>query len=190
MKIETIFCDLDGVLADFHSAALLAHGREVLSTKAWPKGVDLKDVLGLKYETAEDKTTFWKPINQLEFFWEELSSFPWVGQLLEELESRVGNKNVIICTSASEDPKSNSGKAQWLLDRGIRKGLIQINRTEKNHLSGPGKLLIDDWSINMGPWVEKGGDVILFPQPWNVNHAHAEDPMTYVINELNLLITE
>ena len=49
----------------------------------------------------------------------------------------------------------------------------------------PDQLLIDDNDGNVESFRERGGQAILFPQPWNLNHRLCGDRMGYLSDELS-----
>lgn len=194
MKFDTALVDMDGVLSDFHSHALRAHGITPFPRLQWPSmGVPLNKLweldaikyLSLRQETELEKAAFWHPINSNPMFWEELEPFYWIDELLELLESKVGRGNVEIATAGSKHPSSYSGKRQWLMSNGLGR-FEPIIIGKKWRLSHPGTILIDDWEKHEG-FTKRGGSFCLFPQQWNRNHAEAADPVRYVAQYLEHL---
>ncbi len=45
-------------------------------------------------------------------------------------------------------------------------------------------LLIDDKDKEVNKFKEKGGQTILFPQPWNSNFAYAKRPLEFTLEKL------
>ena len=79
---EHIFLDLDGVLADFVTAAAHLHGRpDILS--AWPLGTwDMHTALGMS------SGAFWGAIDKAGCdFWAGLEPFPWTFELFDRLRN-------------------------------------------------------------------------------------------------------
>ncbi len=58
---------------------------------------------------------------------------------------------------------------------------------KKQKFARPNVLLVDDWEKQVDPFIEAGGQAILFPQPWNRNHEFASDPLKYVLDSLTAL---
>lgn len=147
------FLDLDGVIIDWDRAVQEFHGLEYQPPQHWN---DVFDIVGLH------GPDFWEPIDNAEF-WENLPMFSWAESLLAMME----NRHVCLLTSPT------IGAA------GYRQNWIQKNLPnyfyEKRYLIGlakpycarPNAVLIDDSTNNCEGFKECGGEVILFPQPWN-----------------------
>lgn len=172
-EIEAVFCDLDGVLVDFVSAALQEHGRANLE---WPPGVwSMEEVLGLSTDA------FWQPIRQRgAAFWAELPRYPWAEELVAALEARFGG--ITIATRPDEHPSSSHGKALFCTRHLPGRPVAML--PAKHLLSRPGRLLIDDSDHNVEAWRQAGGEAILFPRRWNALHAEARWPLLHVGAEL------
>ena len=172
-----LLVDMDGVLVDFVTAALRLHDRlEVLQD--WPAGEwDMSEVMGISGQE------FWGPIAEAGAdFWATLEPYPWCDDLFELVES---TGPWCILTSPSGDPFCAAGKITWLqrrFGRGFRRFLIG---PPKWVCARPDQLLIDDNDTNVDRFRERGGRAILFPQPWNRNHALVEDRMSYLEDELS-----
>ena len=172
-----LLVDMDGVLVDFVTAALRLHDRlEVLQD--WPAGEwDMSEVMGIS------GPEFWGPIAEAGAdFWATLEPYPWCDDLFELVES---TGPWCILTSPSGDPFCAAGKIAWLqrrFGRGFRRFLIG---PPKWVCARPDQLLIDDNDTNVDRFRERGGRAILFPQPWNRNHALVEDRMSYLEDELS-----
>lgn len=178
-KFDHVFLDMDGVLCDFVSAAMEMHGK-FYDAATYPKGEwGIEKVLGIS------KTQFWKEINGNVGFWESLKAFDHTNQLMTT--AYAAGKSVSILTAAARDPSGacHSGKVRWMAHFGRHAPLITCE--DKWLLSAPGRLLIDDNDTNCAKWREKGGDAILFPQPWNSLHEMAGMQMVYVGAELQKL---
>ena len=185
-KFQTIYLDMDGVLADFHTAALIAHKKPEWNRDNWPElGEDLQSVLGMK---GQDKSVwlpkFWEPINAHPTFWEEYPIFPWAQELIELCREYVTTPHgLVICSSPASSCKGEDKrqKLRWLAKHGIN---LEVKFTEKKHeLSKLDTLLIDDWEKQVDPFRRLGhGRSILFPQPWNRNAVEdwIEKPLHYV----------
>jgi len=150
---------MDGVLCDFISEAMDAHGH-VYDPEKWPRGeFDVAKVLGIS------ASKFWERIDAGgDGFWAFLNPYPWAFQLVRELQQI---DRVVIATSPSRSPGSYSGKRRWLIRHGLDR-LDCMFGGMKYLMSQPGRTLIDDGEHNIKPWVENQGRGILFPQPWNM----------------------
>mgnify|MGYP002625225929 FL=1 len=174
----TIYLDMDGVLCDFVSAAMAVFGHEY-NPQTWPpRQWDIAPIVGV------DTVTFWQRINQLgEDFWTYLQPYPWMRDLVDAVSEFA---RPIILTSPSRSPHCLSGKRQWLINNGL--GDLQAAYTPlKHHLAAPGRILIDDSASNGRKFEEAGGEVILFPQPWNAMGIYTLDVVDYVRGHLEEL---
>lgn len=173
-NIKRIFLDLDGVLADWASAAIRVHGRDSQSTvAAWPAGTyDLADVLGVS------GNAMWAPINAAgESFWATLQPYPWCDEVMGLCTDLAPTT---ILTSPSKDPGAASGKTRWLqaqFGSGFRSYLIG---PDKVSCARPDAVLIDDADKNCEGFIAAGGRAIVFPQRWNGAHKYADDPVPVV----------
>lgn len=181
MNINRIFLDLDGVLADWSSAAIRAHGLDPFKVhERWRPGeYDLADVLGMS------GNKMWQPVNDAgEDFWANLQPYPWCMDLTSLCTSLA---RTTILTSPSKDPAAAAGKTRWLqaqFGSGFRAYLIG---PDKASCGRPGAVLIDDADKNCDAFRAEGGAAILFPQRWNSAHRHTEDrmfPVTFCLRNM------
>jgi hypothetical protein len=182
-KITRIFLDLDGVLADWASAAILLHDHDPEAIMgSWPPGVyELAEVLGIS------GNEMWRPINSAGAeFWANLEPLPWCGDLMS-LCTRIAPTTIL--TSPSKDPGAAAGKTRWLQS--------VFGSSFRDYLIGPAKgacasrgaVLIDDRDEGCEWFIAAGGHAIVFPQPWNSAHAIAprierEGPAGYVLDKI------
>lgn len=151
-----VFLDLDGVIIDFHTAAIkhfgLAGKVEVDDIDSWHKLIEI---------TGLTETEFWDGIP--EEFWRDLKLLPWAKRLLSILYKY--KPCLLTCPS-----HNNAGVRQdWI--RRYMPDYFYANR----YLIGPGKeyvarqgsILIDDSDINCEKWRAEGGTAWTFPRPWN-----------------------
>lgn len=169
-----IFVDIDGVLADFVSASIAVHGGQY-DEEAYPKlEWSIANVLGIT------ESEFWAKIDATEpNFWPNLDPYPWALNLLESVRTR---GRVSLLSTPSKHSSCHSGKRQWV-DRWVSDCELILCKS-KDLLSGPGRVLIDDNDGNCEKWRARGGTAILFPQPWNQNHALTGRRFGYVIEQL------
>lgn len=207
MKLKFIYLDLDGVIANFHAEAIRAHIRkgplktrhgthsdpmeayELASNEKWPRGHSLQKYIG--FDSLEQ---FWQPIDQDPLFWRGIQPYPWYKKLIEMSSGYC--QHLVFCTSPSSHHYSWSGKALWLSLHGLDHipcVMMGVNDNNRNGqpspagkwmLAAPDRLLLDDFHKQTGPFVEAGGQAILFPQPWNRNHEYCHDPLGYTLAEL------
>lgn len=192
--ITRIFLDLDGVLADWCSAAILAHGRDPTDViLSWPSETyDLAQVLGIS------ANAMWAPIHERGAqFWAELAPYPWVHDILRGCQSVAPTT---ILSSPSLDPQAAAGKIAWLqrmFGRGFRDFLIG---PDKPSCARRGAVLIDDRDEGCEGFVAAGGHAVVFPQPWNTRRALAlatgprtissEGPWGLILHDLSRISSE
>lgn len=168
--ISEVLLDMDGVLADWHTAACRACGierPESLIHKGWA----LAETLGI----TED--VLWARVDSCETFWRDLEPYPWVHELVE-LCQMYGE--VTIATSPAWKPSCASQKIEWLREQfGDRFSSFMIGR-KKHLMARPNAVLIDDWDKNVKLFRDHGGYAITFPRPWNSMHAQSDNPVAHV----------
>lgn len=172
MAIKQICLDIDGVLADFvgGTAKLLGFDPAVVDT--W----DYYPLIG----TTEDK--FWRAIDAAGAdFWYGLTPYPWLYILYKACKKIAPT---ILLTSPSNHVSSVAGKLSWMHCYFGEKFRAYLMGSAKEFCAGPGMLLIDDSDANCCKFREHGGEAILFPRPWNENRSLSDDPMLYVLDEL------
>ena len=154
-----IFFDLDGVLADFMSAALRVHGSEIPMDQI---GWDFPTQMGFR-DSHDPK--FW---NRLGYeFWEDLPIYDDGHQLLCEAEGMVGSTNIAFLTAPCSTDGCAQGKIDW-----VRKHFPKYRRqlfigAAKHMYASPTKILVDDHDLNVKSFVEAGGHAVLVPRPWS-----------------------
>ncbi|MEX0887786.1 MAG: hypothetical protein WD940_01765 [Patescibacteria group bacterium] len=161
MSIE-IYLDMDGVTTNFVRGVALVFGRDYDQLIGeWPKGYEFVHVpLGLPSEKY-----LWNAINPLgERFWIGLEEYQHFRSMYERL-TELGD--VVFLTKPSNHPTSVSGKLYWLQQRFGLSFRNYIFTKRKELVAQPGTILIDDSPGNCVKFAEKGGEVCLFPQPWN-----------------------
>ncbi len=152
MKIEKIYIDLDGVLADFRRGV-----RELCGID--PFSPDKK--------TAIRDDVMWEAIKNVAHFYDRLELMPGALELFGALYGKYGN----ICEILSGIPRPQRGvltaaedKTRWvqrLLSDRVMVNLV-FRREKKHYVKGPGYILIDDWRKNIKEWETHGGTGILF----------------------------
>jgi len=176
-----ILLDMDGVLCNWVKPVcelLDVPYQETLDN--WKVGTH-----NLAGNLEMDRAKVWEVIDSAgEDFWANLELFPWTEDMWEHCESLA---DTYILTCPSLHPQSLSGKLRWMQKH--------RNRFFRKYLVGPPKflcaaedtLLIDDKDENIEKFIERGGNGILFPQPWNRNHELATEPavrLKYVKDQL------
>lgn len=153
-----IYLDLHGVCLDFIGAAFQAHGRAYAEGDAtefnwWRAGWKMSD--------AE----FWQPINaKSHHWWADLKPYPW----LTDLIAAVGGVDPEFQMVSAPQRHGASAGGTWIAAEKVCGDISRVHLTQaKQHLSGPGRVLIDDSVDNCEAWCRAGGQAVLFPQPWN-----------------------
>lgn len=147
-KLPRIYCDMDGVLCDFKTAAEKTTGMVI---DKW-----------MENDNKKDK---WKPIIDKKDFWHTL---PWQpgGQ---QLWSYISNYEPHILSAYVEhaaDPNCIPGKRSWAQSHlGLPTNRINlVKRREKQNfakLNGKPAVLIDDYIKNINQFKARGGIGIL-----------------------------
>ena len=134
-----IYCDMDGVLADFES------GYEELT------GIDLKG----EFKKGDD---FWDPIKVAGVgFWAGLKWMPDGQKLWDYLKPL----DPVLLSAPSREQSSRIGKAVWVKHKIPGTKLILRYAKQKQELATPESILIDDRQVNIDQWEAAGGIGIL-----------------------------
>ena len=132
----TIYCDMDGVIADFDQGYL--------------------ELTGQKASFDTDPKEFWKPLEEAgAAFWANLPWMPDGPQLWRYIKRYKPN----ILSAPSQDPASRVGKEAWCkmhINNQYRK-LLLYPRNQKQTFAEPGRVLIDDMKQTINEWNAKGG---------------------------------
>lgn len=138
----TIYCDMDGVIADFDK-------RFEQFFKMSPR----------EYESKFGKEKFWEGIAKEGVkFW---VGIPWMPQG-KQLWDYIKQYNPILLSAPSRENESRLGKRLWVKNNIPGTKLVLANATAKQNYSGKNKILIDDREDNIEQWKSKGGIGILF----------------------------
>ena len=185
MKNKNIcYLDLDGVIANFSSAALASLGVKEYSI---PKGEwNIENWNGVNVTTSH----FWKTIDSLgESFWENLEKFSYSDEMVKYLSK---NYDLYFLTSPSKSPHCYSGKYKWIIKHYPHMERRIILTPNKHLLAAPNRLLIDDSEEKIDKFAAYGGETILLPQKYNRGWeeffmGHFEDQFDYVLQKLEEL---
>lgn len=160
MQHEYVFLDMDGVLCDFVTHSLRAHNSNLKhdDINHW----NMNEHLGITDDA------FWEGVHAVDGFWQTIPSYPWKDDLVDAAR-RLG-RQVKVVTSPSKSPLCFSGKKQWHLEN-MPRDIELIICKSKHLLARPDRLLIDDADKNCEAFSSAGGQVCLFPQPWNENRG-------------------
>lgn len=153
MKIEKIYFDLDGVLADFERGV-----RELCGMEAPKQGVRRK-------AGADD--AMWEAIREIGDFYGRLELVPGAKEMFDALYARYGNR----CEVLTGVPKprrqiltAGEDKIHWV-HRHLAKDLvvhITYRQEKPNYCKGEGYVLLDDHPKTISNWERSGGTGILF----------------------------
>ena len=173
-RIEVIYLDMDGVIADFITPSLLAADIPL-------KHDDVKQWNYYEpYMTAEE---FWSRIAADDTFWLDIEPYPWAHELFDACK-RVAP--VIFCSSPCADPRCAAQKIQWLRINGFM-GPDENNyilTPHKEHFAKPFRVLIDDSDKNIDNFNWHGGYGVTFPQNYNTLTQWTANRVSSVIDDL------
>ncbi len=144
MKNAILYCDMDGVLTDFKTAAQKVTG---LSINQW-----------VNIPSSKEK---WALIKKHKNFW---ATLPWMsgGRRLWSYISKHDPHILSAYVEESFDPNCIPGKTQWLRkNTGItnRSKINLVRRKEKKLFARRGNpaILIDDYEKNVRDFIQAGG---------------------------------
>jgi 5'(3')-deoxyribonucleotidase len=134
---KIVFCDLDGVLADFDQG--------------------IQNKLNLPKEKISN-TLMWSTINKSEAFFENL---PWMPKG-RELWDKIKKYDPIVLTG-SPNEKSSKQKRNWCeRELGEHIHVITCKSRDKSKYCIPDSVLIDDRLDNQDKWKDAGGKFLLY----------------------------
>jgi 5'(3')-deoxyribonucleotidase len=172
-----VYLDLDGVLVDFDMGMQRAHNRVIEHDGLGQRPYKIEKVWGI---TEEE---FWEPTRTAQF-WSELDWTPDGIDILNEIETIVGRKQVAILTSPTLDPNCVAGKIQWVIDNIPEYRPRTFVGSRKEMLAHPDAVLIDDTDYKLDRFVKAGGKGILVPRQWNRNWNVEQEPVDYIAEKL------
>lgn len=168
------FLDMDGVLADFVSAACDVHGRP--NPYVDPKNYGIWEMDKIWGMTAKE---FWAPMGR-EGYWLGMQKLKDADALVDVLSQYFGLDNICILSSPSLSPYCVPEKRQWLKQHFPMLANNVLFGSAKQFLAGPGRYLVDDYDKNIDKFVKFGGTGITYPQMWNRQHQLTEHGVTEV----------
>lgn len=167
-----IFCDMDGVLDDFVTAACAAHGRPIPYTDPANLGCfDIEKIWGI---TPEE---FWTPLRGYDF-WMNLQKTPEADYIITTLSNTYGEENVALLTAPSEDGDCIRAKRDWVKAYYPSFAKRMIFTSAKEFLAGRNRLLVDDRDRNLDDFTAAGGLIVPVPRPWN--QYHRKQPLDFI----------
>jgi 5'(3')-deoxyribonucleotidase len=146
--LPRIYCDMDGVLADFKSGAVKATGMSIN-----------------KWQNIPSSKKKWEPIHNTPNFWANL---PWMpgGQRLWSFIEKYNAHILSAYVEDSFDPNCIPGKKQWLrknigLSDSSRINLVRRKDKQlyakRGNKRGEPAILIDDYEKNIRDFTNAGG---------------------------------
>lgn len=180
------FIDMDGVLCDFVSGALAAHGVEI--TDEIRNSLTAHDLYGpdqSPHVPWKDASSFWGPIAaQKSLFWRSINSLHSMEDIYA-LFKQLPIERTFILTSPSRNEGCRLGKLQWIADMGIEASVI-FEKKKWNYVRSENDILLDDNHINIKRWRAAGGTAMCYKQPWNLDiEVHAKPvPLENIIAEV------
>jgi len=163
--------DMDGVLANFNRAALVAHGAEDLWEKDERRGPECWDTPKLLGITPSE---FWEPLKDANF-WSSLDRYK-DGMSMFMYAYMNYDEYIYILTAPYPCAGCYAGKFMWF-DKWLRGSLKYgqlVMTSDKYMFATDDSILVDDNSTNCRLWKEAGGHAFLVGRPWNERHF-AED---------------
>lgn len=156
-RYDTVWLDMDGVLADFVGGAMRHTGKTHLRHDDFCD-YDIFPLLG----TSAD--AFFRGID--EEFWAELPRCPDFDRIVDYAFACGRTVGIASMPPPHRKAEALAGKRRWLA-----RHLPQVSQIrfldDKHTLASPGALLMDDLPRNVAKFRAHGGDAHLVPRPWN-----------------------
>lgn len=180
-----LYVDLDGVFADFTSAACQVHAHPHHYVSHWDFFTDWTG------EDGEPMTEeqFMGAIHARgdNFYRFMVKPYSWVPEMLDLITK--ADKWAIV-TSAPSHYHGFAAKKIWVdkyLQPFVKDPIEIIVCTNKWRLATQDTLLIDDYDRNLGAFDSVGGHILPFPQPWNTTWyagGDSRDRMSFISKRL------
>ena len=165
MRIDKIYFDMDGVLADF--------------------GRGVRELLHMKFYSQDEKRPnsyydlLFKEIQEYKSFYQDLIPIPQGMDLFNFLYNKLGKDHVEILTAIPNPKRNILNAAQNKIDW-CRKYLpdvvvnIALRKEKINFVKSKSSILIDDYTKNIDSWNKMGGTGILFTPEKDMKSAILE----------------
>lgn len=190
MKHTCTYLDIDGVLADFHSATFALFGVDADAIALIDEWDSMPRVLSEALGRTVTERELWSRVDhEGARFWSTLSWLPWG----RELFAAVDDAGPSVLMSSAGSPYAAAGKIQWIqheLPKAWTKRYALT--TGKHHMAHSGALLIDDGQHNVDAFLEHGGMAYLWPAPWNdrAPEYHADPSCRFALSEVRELLAQ
>jgi len=145
-----IYCDMDGVIADFDKRF---------------KDLNPEHLNAAEYQAKYGIEKFWDFIdeeNKVKFW----VGIPWMPDG-KQLWDYIKDKQPTLLSAPSKKPASRLGKRLWVKNNIPGTPLILASADKKQNYSGGNKILIDDRPDNVDQWRSQGGIGILHTNAQN-----------------------
>lgn len=152
MKIEKIYFDMDGVLADFERGV-----KEICGLTPPSQNEQLN-------KTSDDE--MWEKIKEIPHFYDQLQLMPGAKEMFDAVYGKYGDR----CEILTGIPKPRRGitfaaedKIKWvhrLLSEDIKVNIV-FREEKPQYCTGKGCILIDDMEKNIKEWSKMGGTGIV-----------------------------
>lgn len=162
-KIDCVYLDMDGVIANFSEGALGLWGlRPDLEERirGWD---DIPRVLTEELGFEVSPKMLWRAVDDAgPDFFRKLRPYPWALDLYAACDELVP---VVLMTTAIS-PQAAMGKMQWM-NKWFPDAKRHAITPCKHHFARRNALLIDDAEHNVESFKKHGGQAYLWPMPWN-----------------------
>lgn len=185
MAIKTILLDMDDVLCECSDDIMRHMGLSEWMREDYTR--EDRDIVEMFYEKTDisySTPVFWEHFKRE--FWANVTPTPWCDRLIDICCEFVPKESIAICTSPTKCGDSLAGKLDWIneyMPSWLHRQYIMTPR--KSFCAIPGAVLIDDAETNTEPFIEKGADAILMPQPWNRERGKMGNELDYIHRELS-----
>lgn len=182
-RISHILLDMDGVLADFFTAALrrcnVGTDKYMLTPESYVGhfGFNMASAYGIT------DVEFWNLIDR-DNFWAGLQPLPHAAQLIGALQAT--GLPIYISSSPSQGHDCVPAKICWLRTHFDLRLKDCMFGSAKHLMARPGALLIDDLPMNCNTFVTEGGSAVCVPSNWNKLDLTFADVWAPISETLNL----
>lgn len=179
--IKNILLDLDGTLSDFFTDALyLLNKKYCKNTPITAEEYRKEPTFNMADKFYISQEEFWQTIEADQYFWSNMSPFPWAKGLYNLLSEFAP---VTISSSPSLNPRCIPDKLEWLNKHlGVKSDSCMFGG-RKYLMAKPDTLLIDDYPKNVEKFIEAGGKAVLVPSSWNTEDLSFDKVVAAIIKE-------